>query len=359
MLTSPSEFAAQVAGTYFDGRSAEPIAVALVADGRELLLQWADRELRWPLEEVRISERLGNTPRLIFFAGGGHCEVSDHARFDRLLRELGMRRSSLDVLQHSIGWALVAVLLIVVTFAGGFRYMLPWAAERLSSQVPDAVLQQMSDSTRKFLERGILQPSKLSVERQQELALAFAKLYTGSAETPRYRILFRRSDRLGANAFALPDGTLVLLDGLVELADGDNEINAVLAHELGHVQRRHGVRMLLQGSIIGLVLTWYVGDFSALLAGAPTVLLQAKYSRDMEREADEYAAQVLQRNGMSTCLLADMLVKLEISHEKKVANAAEKGRDAKEGDANNIAEDYFASHPSTRERARMICSGRE
>lgn len=359
MLISPSELAAQVAGTYFDGQSAAPIAVTLAADGRELLLHWADCELRWPLDEVQISERLGSTPRLVFFPGGGHCEVVDHARFDKLLKELGLRKGWLDALQHSMGWAVAAVLLIALASAGGYRYLLPWSAERLSSQVPEVALQQMSDSTLKFLDRSILQPSKLGVERQQELALSFAKLEPGSVETPHYQILFRRSAAMGANAFALPDGTLVVLDGLVELAQDNNEINAVLAHELGHVQRRHGVRMLLQSSIVGLVLTWYVGDISTLLAGAPTLLLQAKYSRDMEREADEYAAQVLQRNGMSTCLLADMLSKLEISHQKKVAETAQKRHDTTKRNANNIAADYLASHPGTRERTKMICPGRE
>lgn len=340
----------QVAATYFDGLTATPVAVQLSVDGGELVLQRADGELRWPLDELAISERLGNTPRLISFVAGGHCEVSDHARADELLDELGMRKSWLDKMQHSLGWAVVALLLIVALVAGSYRYALPWGAKKLSREVPAVALQKMSESTLQLLNRYALQPSELSAERQQEIMASFARLNTGLAETPRYQILFRRSADMGANAFALPDGTLVVLDDLVALTQDDNEIDAVLAHELGHVQRRHGVRMLLQSSIVGLALSWYIGDFSTLLAGAPTILLQAKYSRDMESEADAYAAQMLQHNGLPTCLLADILGKLEASHQK--------GAHPRSKQTENIAADFLSSHPATRERIRALCPGR-
>lgn len=339
MSTSRSDVAVQA--TYFDGQSALPVAALLSAEQGALLLRLPQGEQRWPLDQVRVSERLGNTPRLVSFAHGGHCEVTDHARFEELLQQLGMRSNWLDRWQHSLGWAALAVVLIVAAFFGGYRYLLPWGAQVLAVRVPEAALQRMSASTIDFLDRATLQPSTLSAERQQQLQASFAQFIGNTATAPHYRLLFRNSPAMGANAFALPDGTIVLLDGLVELAQNDAEIDAVLAHELGHVQRRHGVRMLLQASAVGLVMAWYVGDVSTLLAGAPAALLQAKYSRDMESEADAYAAQALQRNGQSGCVLAGMLGKLEHSHRK--------------GAADNVALDYLASHPATRERMRALC----
>jgi Zn-dependent protease with chaperone function len=344
----------QVAATYFDGYTATPVAVQLTVNGGELVLRRAEGESRWPLHEVKISERLGNTPRLISFAQGGHCEVTDHTRFDALLDELGLRKSWLDKMQHSLGWAALALLLLVVVAVGSYRYLLPWAAEKLATEVPALALQKMSESTLQLLNRYALQPSKLSAERQQAIAASFARLNPETAGAPHYRILFYRSAAMGANAFALPDGTLVVLDDLVALAQDDNEVDAVLAHELGHVQLRHGVRLLLQSSIVGLALTWYVGDFSTLLAGAPAVLLQARYSRDMESEADAYSAQLLQRNGLSSCLLADMLDRLEADHRKKEAAR----HDQESTQTTSIAADYLSSHPATRKRIQALCPGR-
>ncbi len=110
------------------------------------------------------------------------------------------------------------------------------------------------------------------------------------------------------------------------------------------------MRMVLQSSVVGLVLAWYVGDVSGLLATAPTIIMQAKYSRDMEREADEYAERTMRLNGLSPCLLANMLEKLEASHlargRKKPPAKPEKESEALE---------YLSSHPATRERSNLLC----
>jgi len=349
MSTSPSDL--QVSAAYFDGKTAASRAVKLSAEGGELLLNGGTAELRWPLSEVHISERLGNTPRLLAFSGGGHCEVNDHAGLERLLAQVGGRRNWLDRMQHSLSWALVAVILIVVAFAGAYRYLLPWGAEVLAMRVPDVVLQKMGSSTLETLDQYVLKPSRLDAARQRELSDAFARLKPLPDARLQYRIVFRSSPAMGANAFALPDGNIVMLDGLVDLTKDDNEIIAVLAHELGHVERRHAMRMVLQSSVVGLVLAWYVGDVSGLLATAPAIIMQAKYSRDMEREADQYAERTMQVNGLSPCLLASILGKLEISHLARKAEqrpTADAGKDVH-------AMDYLSSHPATRERIGLLC----
>jgi Zn-dependent protease with chaperone function len=355
MLTSPSSVATAVAANYFDGRSSAPIAVMLAADEDVLVLQSPGQELRWPLSELEISERLGNTPRFVSCAGQGHCEVTDHARFDALLQEFGVKKGWLDWMQHSLPWAAAALLVMVVLFGVGYRYALPWAAAELAARTPDSVLQQVSNPTLQLLEGRVLFPSTLSAERQQAVVSSFARLMPETAGVPHYQILFRRSEKMGANAFALPSGTIVVLDDLVALAQDDNEVSAVLAHELGHVQRRHGMRMLLQSSIVGLFLTWYIGDASWVLAGAPAMLLQAKFSRDMEREADEYAAQALQQNGLSSCLLAGMLDKLEKSYREKEHKNAQAREGGSNGEAGEVAAEFLSTHPATRERIQSMC----
>jgi len=120
----------------------------------------------------------------------------------------------------------------------------------------------------------------------------------------------------------------------------------VLAHELGHLKYRHSLRMLIQGSVVGFVLAWYIGDVSSVAAGLPALLLQARYSREHEREADRYAAQVLNANGIPPQRLADMLTRLETSHANK--NTDKKGR------TDDGVMGYLASHPATRERIEAL-----
>jgi len=354
MSTSPSDASLQVAAAFYDGQSAANKAVLLSIDGSDLLLRGSAWETRWPLHEVHVSERLGSTPRLLTFAGGGHCEVNDHAGLVSLLAQAGVGRNWLDGLQHSMAWALAAVVLIVFAFGGAYRYLLPWGAEAIAVRVPGAVLQKMGDSTLDMLDRSLLDPSKLDAARQRGLSDAFARLQPPIEAQMRYRVIFRSSPKIGPNAFALPDGTIVMLDELVELTGDDNEIVAVLAHERGHVERRHAMRMVLQSSVVGLVLAWYVGDVSGLLATAPAIIMQAKYSRDMEREADVYAEQTMLGNGLSPCLLGTILDRMEAAYLDKVK---EKHPDA-DAAKDSSAMDYLSSHPATSERMRLMCPGK-
>jgi Zn-dependent protease with chaperone function len=314
------------------------------------VLHGSEFELRWPLREVNISERFGNTPRLLTYAAGGHCEVTDHAALDALLANISTQRSWLEGMQHSLAWALLAAVLIVLSLLAAYRYLLPWGAEVIAMRVPGSVLQKMSGASLETLDSLMLQPSKLDVSRQQALTVAFAKLQPLPESQLHYRIVFRSSPAMGANAFALPDGTIVLLDELVDLTRDDSEIIAVLAHERGHVEQRHALRMVLQSSVVGLVMTWYVGDVSGLLATVPAMVAQAKYSRDMEREADEYAERTLQLNALSPCLLASVLDKLEAAHL-----ARQTGKQPQANAGKSEALDYLSSHPATNERMGLLC----
>jgi Zn-dependent protease with chaperone function len=341
-----------VSALYFDGKTTATKAVDLSLEGREWVLRGDDLELHYPLTQAQLSERLGNTPRLLTFSEGGHCEVTDHAALDQILTVAGVRRSWVDGMQHSLGWALVASVAIVATFVASYLYVLPWSADVIAKRVPDAVLQKMGSSTLDTFDKFMLKPSNLDAARQQALTAAYAKLQPLPDSQMSYHIVFRSSPRMGPNAFALPDGTIVMLDELVELTQDDNEIVAVLAHERGHIEQRHAMRMVLQSSAVGLVMTWYMGDVSTLLATVPAVILQATYSRDMERESDEYAERTLKLNGLSPCLLATALEKLEAAHRSRSEKMPP------QNDAKDVAMDYLSSHPATAERIQQMCPQR-
>jgi Zn-dependent protease with chaperone function len=146
---------------------------------------------------------------------------------------------------------------------------------------------------------------------------------------------FRRG--LGPNAFALPDGTVVVTDELVELAENDNEILSVLAHEIGHVHHRHSLRMALESSTVVLLVSTYFGDvtqLTTLSAALPGVYAQAHYSREHESEADAFALEYLLKARIPKKHFADILRSLQ-----KLA-----GPDPKHG------LQYLSSHPPTAER---------
>lgn len=331
-----------VNANYYDGRSAQQRAVTLrFAQG---LLEVREDELirEVPLSNLRISAKLGSAPRLVHFVDGGHCEVTRHADFEALLQEAGIRPQSFisrmeDTWRHALTATLLAIALVVASYYWG----LPWLAGIVAARVPNSAAQTLDRRILSALDDGMMRKSALSDARQQALRLGFDGLKKGGG-WPRLQLEFRSGKAVGANAFALPGGTIVVTDQLVALAGNDEEVFAVLAHELGHVSERHPLRQLLQSSAVGLAMAWYLSDVSNLLAAAPTLLLEDSYSRDFERRADRYAADMLRANGIAPARLADMLEKLESSRP-----GANSGRSSR-------AAGYFSTHPDTDERIRLL-----
>ena len=249
----------------------------------------------------------------------------------------------LSRLENSWLYALAATALTIGFVVATIYWGLPWGANEAAARVPASVSLAIDNHFLGVVDEGLMQPSKLSEKRQHTLKQRFENLHNAEG-MPSYNLLFRSSKDIGANAFALPGGTIVITDQLIALAANDEEILAVLTHELGHVSERHSLRQLLQSSVVGLVMTWYLGDTSALLAAAPTALLETRYSRNFERRADLFAANILRQNGIKVSRLADILEKLETAHS---------GKKEKDKSASPVFE-LFSTHPDTDERVRVL-----
>jgi Zn-dependent protease with chaperone function len=321
---------------YFDGRSSRVREVGLLIVGDDLSITGEGVDLRVPFRQVTVTERLGRAPRRLELPGGAYCEVRELDRLDELLAMTPHRDGSVDRLQRHWPIAVVAAVAFLAVVLAGYRWGLPWAAEIGARHLPLSVGHELSVSTLKALDGNWLEPSKLPPERQHALEQEFHALREPDGAAPSSKLEFRVSKALGANAFTLPDGTIILLDGLVTAMDNDQQIMAVLAHELGHAQLHHPLQMLLQGSAVAAFWALYVGDVSGILATAPTVLIQARYSRDLEQQADDYAARLLLQNHLAPSLLADALQKLLASHPE----AKDSG--------------YLSSHPATEQRMRRL-----
>jgi len=63
---------------------------------------------------------------------------------------------------------------------------------------------------------------------------------------------------------ALPSGDIVLTDKFIELSENQDEIDAVLLHEMGHVIHRHGLEMVIEGTLVTVAGMLIVGDSNGL-----------------------------------------------------------------------------------------------
>ncbi len=101
------------------------------------------------------------------------------------------------------------------------------------------------------------------------------------------------------NAFATLGGNLVFFKGLVDRLESEEELAAVMGHEIAHLKYRHPITALGKGVMLGTLAAFAGGASGSAagewLIGSSTNLSMMKFSRDQERESDRAAAAVLQK----------------------------------------------------------------
>ena len=325
----------------YDGTSSKEhsVEIEFTKDKRLII---ASHNIDVPLASVKISSRLGSTPRVLHLPNGERCKSDENDKIDEILDKLNIKRSKVHKLERSWKLAIASVVLIASFVAfmltGGANY----SAEFLAKVLPQNTLDYASHRALNQLDKHYLHKSNLNAEKKAKIVTMFKKL---TAEDKRYKLHFRSSPAMGANAFALPSGDIVLLDELVFL-DKDRELRGVLgvlAHEKGHVVYKHGLKGIIKGAVATTVVGYITGDLSFIATTLPTILVTSSYSREFESQADQYAKSELKRLGISSKPLAKLFINLESFYNKK------------HKDSNSTKYlDWMSSHPSTNDRVKFF-----
>ncbi len=140
------------------------------------------------------------------------------------------------------------------------------------------------------------------------------------------------------NAFALPGGHVYVFTGLRKIAQTDDELAAILAHEITHAEEHHFAKQYGKASKRGAIL----GVLSAVI-GLPNVAQQAvgladlamtqKYSRSSETEADIVGMKRMARAGFNPAAMVSILERL-----------------AKEDESGGSLDHWFGDHPDAGRR---------
>ncbi|MDX5445868.1 MAG: M48 family metallopeptidase [Zoogloeaceae bacterium] len=330
-----------VEGHFSNGRQARADAALLRLEAGRLRVESVDgRALIEPERagEVKVSARLGRTPRHVTFRDGSCFSTDDNDGIDAML---GLRSRSgqglVDRLESHWRFVAASVVATVAAVLIGVFWGVPAAARHVAFQLPASVGQEAERVAFEMLDRGAFEASRLDRAEQARLQALFAPVIERHAADLGIRVHFRDASKsFGANALALPGGSVVMTDQLVELARHDEELIAILAHEIGHIAERHALRRTVQTSALSLFALLVFGDVSsvpALAASIPVILTEMGYSRDFEREADLFAIRALHDSGIPPQRLGDILSRLDPEHS---------------------GSSYLSTHPPTPERIEMI-----
>ena len=330
-----------LAARYFDGQSSRVHDVAVeLLDNRTLRLRGAGIERDEPLEHLRVSPRLARIARTIELADGARLLLDDHPLIDQWSPLHNPLQRWVDRLERHAHAVAASIVVCVLSGAVLFYWGVPWMSDRIAAQLPEQVETRLGEEVLAQLDRFAgLAPSSLDMERQSGLLERFAALKADMPGAENHRLLFRNAAGIGPNALALPGGTVIITDQLVSLVNDDREIDAVLAHELGHQQQHHALRQTLRSSFVIVIAAMFAGDVSsasAVVVAVPTFLLQGHYSREFESEADAFALRTLAEKGTSPAWFAQAMRTLE-------AFVSDQGE-------SDDSPGYLSSHPQTRER---------
>ena len=317
----------------YDGKSSKEHKVTIeFTSNRRVVI--SSHNIDVSLDDVEIESRLGNTPRVIEFANGIRCKSKENNKIDQILKEFGLSKSKAYKIESSLALTLGSVFVTIAFVWFLLTTGATYASNVLASILPESTLSEVSVLTMEQLEDGYLRPSKLSDRQKRIIQEDFDKLVEGEKG---YSLHFRSSPQMGANAFALPSGDIVLTDELVALSQDRKyrDILGVLAHEKGHVVKRHSLRIAIKTGISGAVVGYITGDISVIASTLPAVLINSSYSREFEHEADVHAVQELKRMHISTKYIAKLFEELEKKQEKE---------------DNTSMMGMFASHPLTSQR---------
>jgi len=287
--------------TWFDGVSAVAHPVLVGLSGRTLTVRDAHGRLlaREALAVVRMSDPYRHAPRLLALPGGATVEIADGAAFSRAAGRYGRPRGIAARIERQPWFGVGGLLVVLAVAILAYTHGIPFLAKVIAHALPQSIERKAGDELLRTLEGRQFGPTKLDEDRRRAIEARFAEAARRVAPDVAWRLEFRQAPGPGSvNAFALPGGTIVLLDGLVEKAD-DDQLLAVLGHELGHVAGRHVMRNIVQAVGVGLFAGLVWGDFAGVAANVPAALAVLDYSRDFEIEADDFAARFLEASGLT------------------------------------------------------------
>ena len=325
-------------GQYFDGN--QPIAVnaVLVFEGKEATLNLPQISERYSTQRVIVSPRIGEADRFISLPNGAQLQCTDHVILDSLPQE-SPSEGLVAWLEERWGVALAGVAIIAAILLVSYFYGLPAAANYAASRIPVETERALGGQALAWLDNNKwFKPTQLEQDKQKTILNGFDVLRADLPMKNYYKVVFRDSTLIGPNAFALPGGTIVITDEMVKAAESTEEVLAVLAHEIGHVELHHTMRSILQNSAIAVVAATLTSDAASLsvaVAGLPALLAQTRYSREFETAADDYAFRLLKKRNFSPASFASLMERLAKKHKEKRQISA-----------------FISTHPVTEERVK-------
>ncbi|KAB7613918.1 M48 family metallopeptidase [Amylibacter sp. SFDW26] len=245
------------------------------------------------LSHVTVDPPLGSTSRRITFPDGTLFETDEHQAVETLTGEThGSILHSLEQFRPRLMVLVVACIAAVWVL---WRFGLDILVAAAIALTPPVVVAQIDRGTLSTIDFTMSEETLLEDAQQAKIQKIFKRLLSYLDEddigTSDFKLLFRSMPDVGPNAFALPNGTVVITDEFIEQFDDEDILASVLGHEIGHVIEKHGLRQTYRSLSIYVLVAFLAGETGPfiedlLLEG--NLIMSLAYSREHETSADHF-----------------------------------------------------------------------
>ena len=199
---------------------------------------------------------------------------------------------------------LILLAIGAILFTGGY-YLVNYIADNapdMSYELSYEQEEQMGNLFKDMMghqysevEEGALSDSALHVITQRMV---------DALDSTHYKYSFTLLNSEEINAFTIPGGNIYVFSGLLKMAETPEEVAAVIAHEIGHAEKRHVVSKLMKELSMTAIVGILSGGDPSILTEILKSIMSNTFSRAQEEEADEFALKLLEKSGVSPKSLA-------------------------------------------------------
>ena len=321
------------AGRYSDGRTAAttPVTVRL-ADALEIA--GSPSPVAWPYARLQAAAPIHWRDNEVLLRNdafpGATLFVTDPGFASAVLK----RASSLSPSAHRWRYAIPGLAITsVVAAAIGSIYLFGFnPAQDVAQLVPHKLRVSIGKQAATSMIGGSETCS--TPDGDKALGRLVAELSAASMSGKEFQVKVVKSSVV--NAFALPGEQIVVFNGLIDEAQSADEVAGVIAHEMGHGIELHPEAGMIRSLGLTALIELLASGQSGTLTNAGSLLLQLRYSREAEHEADAHALEILKNANISPRPFSGFFNRLL---KRDGSSAGDFG--------------IFNTHPPTPERAKM------
>lgn len=325
-----------VEGVYFDGITSVPNTVEVTVDFRQGYLSFLlseKGEIRCNLSETRV-EYMGSVTS-IYFTGSelGFLKIENReftSHFKKEYAKTGNPGIYQKLINLGFGVHVTIAFFIMVLIVMVYYYVIPWIGENAAGLIHEDYDLKLGNT---FYDEYIKHEDVDSVKT------AFLEQFASHIDfnnTKQLKFTVVESDEV--NAFALPNGRIVVFSGILKDIKSYEELAGLLSHEAIHVNNRHSMKMLcrnLAGYIFISIIFTDVNGIMAVIGENANNLQSLTFSRKFEREADTEGLRLLIKNQIDPEGMVRLFERLQRNTEKLIP-------------------EFAKSHPLTQNRLKYI-----